>query len=570
MDLKEYENSKFTIAQILRSASAYVPEQAHDLRSRLHDLFARLAEDRFNLVVVGRFNRGKTSLMNAVLATDRLPTGIVPLTSVITNVGYGTKERVILKYENRILDTEISIEALAQHITQQGNPGNVQRIKTAEIQLPADILRHGFYFVDTPGLGSVIVENTLTTEGFLPEADAFVLVTSYESPLSEDELRFFKAGSASNKHIFVVLNKHDTVVPEQRDTAFSFVRQHLGMFFGHAVPPISSVSSTDGLKAKLSGDRDLLDASGIPNFERQLLNFFMAKKSSEFLLRMYDRARQFLLELPRKAEFAGLISKIDTLKGRADGSDHSLSDQAASMPTVGFRNLHRLPSCEICAYVSDESWKFLSKFQYDIIVDQDEQQRFADCGGLCPFHTWQLESMSSPHGICAGHAPLLDRIAAALQHAASTPRLEQIHAQLQSLLSNEQSCILCGVRNRAEEHAIDVVAKRLERNSTRALNGLSAICFPHFGMLVSAIGDDNLLRTMLQRQATMIERYAEDMKNFAIKHAGVRRYLASEEETTAAERGLLLVVGRQQVNFMPSARIVPGAKKTISEVDSGR
>jgi hypothetical protein len=45
------------------------------------------------------------------------------------------------------------------------------------------------------------------------------------------------------------------------------------------------------------------------------------------------------------------------------------------------------------------------------------------------------------------------------------------------------------------------------------------------------------------------------------KHAGVRRYLASEEETTAAERGLLLVVGRQQVNFMPSARIVPGPRK---------
>jgi hypothetical protein len=55
----------------------------------------------------------------------------------------------------------------------------------AEIQLPAEILRRGFYFVDTPGLGSVIVENTLTTETFLPEADAFVLVTSYESPLSE-------------------------------------------------------------------------------------------------------------------------------------------------------------------------------------------------------------------------------------------------------------------------------------------------------------------------------------------------------------------------------------------------
>jgi ribosome biogenesis GTPase A len=177
MDLREYEQSKFAIAEILRSASACVPEREDGLRVRLQNLFARLAEERSNLVVLGRFNRGKTSLMNAILRTDRLPTGIVPLTSVITTVGYGSKERVVLKYDSRILDHEIPIEALPQHITQQGNAGNVQRIKTAEVQLPAEILRRGFYFVDTPGLGSVIEENTFTTEAFLPEADALILVT---------------------------------------------------------------------------------------------------------------------------------------------------------------------------------------------------------------------------------------------------------------------------------------------------------------------------------------------------------------------------------------------------------
>lgn len=227
IDLREYERSKFAIAEILRSASACLPQKRDEWRTRLADLFARLAEDRFNLVVVGRFNRGKTSLMNAILGTDRLPTGIVPLTSVIMTVGYGSKEGVLLKYENRILDQEIPIEDLRQYITQQGNPGNIQGIKTAEIQLPAEILRRGFYFVDTPGLGSVIVENTLTTEAFLPEADALILVTSYESPLSEEELRFFKAGSLSGQRIFVVLNKHDTVSPEQREAALGFVREQL-------------------------------------------------------------------------------------------------------------------------------------------------------------------------------------------------------------------------------------------------------------------------------------------------------------------------------------------------------
>jgi small GTP-binding protein len=273
MDLREYEQNKFAIAEILRAASTHIPERLTEPRDRLQNLFARLAEDRFNLVVVGRFNRGKTSLMNAILATDRLPTGIVPLTSVITTVGYGSKERVVLKYRNSMLDTEIPIEALPQHVMQQGNPGNVQRITTAEIQLPAEILRRGFYFVDTPGLGSVIVENTLTTKAFLPEADAFVLVTSYESPLSEEEDRFFQAASTSGKRVFVVLNKHDSVSPEQRNTVLDFVRERLSAFFGHGTPSIFSVSSTDGLQAKFSRNKARLSSSGIPELETHLTKF---------------------------------------------------------------------------------------------------------------------------------------------------------------------------------------------------------------------------------------------------------------------------------------------------------
>jgi GTP-binding protein EngB required for normal cell division len=549
MDLHEYEKIKFTIAEILRSASACVPDHAGELRSRLPGLFARLAEDRFNLVVVGRFNRGKSSLMNAILATTRLPTGIVPLTSVITSVGYGSKERVLLNYEDRILGTEIPIDALAQHITQQGNPGNVRRIKTAEIQLPAEILRRGFYFVDTPGLGSVIVENTLTTEAFLPEADALVLVTSFDSPLSEDEVRFFKAGATSGKRIFVVLNKHDTVLPEQRDLVVSFVRQQLNVIFDHAPPPIFSVSSTDALKAKLSNDGDFLHASGISALETQLLDFVLTKRSSEFLRNMHDRAREFLLELPRTTEIAGLTARVDALQEQTDRPDHGAAKKTTAVPAAAFRDVQTLPPCEVCAHAAEKLWQFLCKYQYDIIVSQAEQRRFAAHGGLCPFHTWQLQSVASPYGICAGHAPLLDRLAAALGRLASTPDPGHIRPELQRLLPDQCDCILCNVRDAAEQEAIAAAASALERNPTPALAPLSAICFPHLVLLVSAIRDDDLVRSIVRRQATVFERYAEDMKRFAIKHDGARRHLASEEERTAAERALLLIAGRRQVNF---------------------
>ncbi|MGH9419665.1 MAG: dynamin family protein, partial [Thermoanaerobaculia bacterium] len=119
MDLRDYEQHKFAIAEILRLASTLVSRDERGWHDRAQDLFARLAEDRFNLVVVGRFNRGKTSLMNAIMGIDRLPTGIVPLTSVITTIGYGSKERVILNYEGRILSQEIPIDDLPRYVTQE-------------------------------------------------------------------------------------------------------------------------------------------------------------------------------------------------------------------------------------------------------------------------------------------------------------------------------------------------------------------------------------------------------------------------------------------------------------------
>ena len=51
----------------------------------------RVAEDRFNLVVLGEFKRGKSTLINALLERNVLPTGVVPLTSVVTTIAAGRR-----------------------------------------------------------------------------------------------------------------------------------------------------------------------------------------------------------------------------------------------------------------------------------------------------------------------------------------------------------------------------------------------------------------------------------------------------------------------------------------------
>src|SRR5262245_62922557 len=46
----------------------------------------KLADERFHLVVLGEFNHGKSTFVNALLDARVLPTGITPTTAVINRV----------------------------------------------------------------------------------------------------------------------------------------------------------------------------------------------------------------------------------------------------------------------------------------------------------------------------------------------------------------------------------------------------------------------------------------------------------------------------------------------------
>ena len=320
MDLKKYEQEKFGIAEVIRSAQA-VDTKDETLQSECRDLLTRLAEDRFNLLVVGRFSRGKSTLMNAILGADLLPTGIVPLTSVITTVRYGSRKQVVLNFNERILRREVPLSQLADYVTQQANPGNVKNVAYAEIELPVEILRRGLFFVDSPGLGSSITESTETTERFLPQADAFVLVTSYESPLSEEEDRILHRIRLTNKRLFVVVNKQDTVSAEEQKEAIAFVAERMQRFSFSETLLVFSLSARQGLHAKQSGDEGLLEESGLGSFEAELMRFLTEERAQAFLSSMYERTTAFLAQRLRPAgqaehekAFNEFMERLQTLR----------------------------------------------------------------------------------------------------------------------------------------------------------------------------------------------------------------------------------------------------------------
>jgi len=71
--------------------------------------------------------------------------------------------------------------------------------------------------------------------------------------------------------------------------------------------------------------------------------------------------------------------------------------------------------CPACNHIGKTVADFLAGWQYSLACDERVQQEFVLELGFCPFHTWQLASLSSPQGISKGYQKLLKHISAELK-----------------------------------------------------------------------------------------------------------------------------------------------------------
>jgi GTP-binding protein EngB required for normal cell division len=303
--IEEYATLKLAIAEPVRSLLELARRtRDENAEAAARDLLARLAEDRFNLAVVGLYNRGKSSLINALLGTDRLPTGIVPLTSVITTVGYGDRERLLLHLRGSGVTREVSLDRLAEFVTERANPGNRLDLEHAEIRLPAELLRLGFFFVDTPGVGSPIAANTRTTRAYLPRLDAAIFVTSVEVPLGEADIELYRQVASLTPAVFTVVNKADLVGPLEHAEALAFIRERLASASPAEVPPPLVLSARTG--------------AGIPELRAALAEFLRDEKPRTLLVGVVRRALAIAHRLEGRFSYRDATGDTDALARQAD------------------------------------------------------------------------------------------------------------------------------------------------------------------------------------------------------------------------------------------------------------
>jgi hypothetical protein len=208
----------------------------------------RVAEGRFFVACVGQFKRGKSTLLNALVGDPVLPTGVVPVTSVVTVVRYGAARRARVRHVHGDWE-DVPVDRLADYVTEDGNPANQRRIAGVEVFVPHRLLAAGMCLVDTPGLGSVFTASTETTRAFLPHLDAAVIVLGADPPISAEELELVAAAAGQVTDLIVVFNKADRLSDTERTDARVFSDRVLRERLGRPVDRILDVSATERLAA---------------------------------------------------------------------------------------------------------------------------------------------------------------------------------------------------------------------------------------------------------------------------------------------------------------------------------
>ncbi|MDD3582379.1 MAG: dynamin family protein [Desulfobacca sp.] len=232
----------------------------------LEQLLDKLRQNRFHLVVLGAFKRGKSTLINALLGDQILPTAIIPLTSVVTILTYGEDLAIEVRFHNGPR-RQISQAELVDYITEKGNPGNRKGVQEVEITYPSEYLKDGVRIIDTPGVGSVYSHNTEVAYNYLPQVDAAVFVVTVDPPLSAAEHEFLRDIRDYVHKLFFVLNKIDYVAETERREALEFTAQVLQGELAAEQIKIFPMSAKMALDGKTNGHPELLEASLLPPFE---------------------------------------------------------------------------------------------------------------------------------------------------------------------------------------------------------------------------------------------------------------------------------------------------------------
>lgn len=192
---------------------------------RIGDLARKTKEKPFTLALCGHFSAGKSSMLNALLGKELLPSSPIPTSANLVRIRNGAN-RVKLTLSTGAIHrypgayTPADLKALCKN----GEHVIAVEVSQADIPYPA-----GVEWLDTPGIDSTDEAHRMATESALHLADAIFYVMDYNHVQSELNLQFLRELSQRGKRIYLVINQVDK--HREAELSFSLYRKRVEATF---------------------------------------------------------------------------------------------------------------------------------------------------------------------------------------------------------------------------------------------------------------------------------------------------------------------------------------------------
>jgi GTPase Era involved in 16S rRNA processing len=181
--------------------------KAAQLAASFENIVAEATRYLYRIQVVGRFNTGKSSLLNSIFGKNILPVGLVPTTKIPTWIVGGKGDSIFCETK----DGQI------QRLAPEDLTSNTLDAENIFVSLDHPLLRSGVAIIDTPGLEDPDKERVAITREAIDSADAIVFVSDiYPLGQQQKDFLYYLVRIGKTRNLFVLFNKVDEIPPEER------------------------------------------------------------------------------------------------------------------------------------------------------------------------------------------------------------------------------------------------------------------------------------------------------------------------------------------------------------------
>ncbi|HMA33850.1 MAG TPA: CHAT domain-containing protein [Chloroflexia bacterium] len=259
----------------------------------LDDWQHHLDTEEANALFVSEFKRGQSTLINALLGQEILPTAVSPAAALLTEIKWGREPRARL-YPTPGTDgdsmpvMEIQVTQVGRYLTMQQNTLDAftaaPPYERLEIYWPVPFCENGVHVIDTPGWPDYASGQDRIMR-YVPYTDAIVIVFRADMALSMAELDLIaQIHELTGKEVlFFVGNAYDNVSPEDREALQQHCRTKLAPYISPDQPRLFFVSAREALRGQRSGDTAQVKVSGVPALAEALLAFLHNRLDAKFI-----------------------------------------------------------------------------------------------------------------------------------------------------------------------------------------------------------------------------------------------------------------------------------------------